>query len=215
MFSRRSRHVVFFYSPGGSGETAALGPSAPIFSGFCVLCAPGRSWSCGDGNLQTAFLGEARFLQRISGVPGAAGKLRNAPCPHTATSGWARILEFGIPQRRDGLNASRHWEWGLVGGVSKRSRDPPWNCWDNDWKLGVAQGESRGVPALLCFPPLLVEMASHQEEETGKLGKKWPELTIPTHPPPGAAGWISLKAAGNRESLNLWQQVFPPLSTAR
>lgn len=102
-----------------------------------------------------------------------------------------------------------------MGGVSKRSRDPPWNCRDNDWKLGVAQGESRDVPALLCFPPLLVEMASHQDEESEKLGKKWPELTIPTHPPPGAPGWISLKAAGNRESLNLWQQVFPPLSTAR
>lgn len=81
MFSQRSRHVVFFYFllfPRGIRETAALGPSAPVFSRFCLLCAPGRSWGCGDGNLQLYWDSHNSF----KGIWISSGKLRNAPCPH-------------------------------------------------------------------------------------------------------------------------------------
>lgn len=98
----------------------------------------------GSGNLQTPLLLESHdSFKALQGVPGAAGKLRDAPCPHTATSGWARTLEFGIPKPRDRLGTSRHRE------------SPAGICWEGSAKaagtqlgmagteIGVARGEAK------------------------------------------------------------------------
>lgn len=82
MCSQRSGRVVFFYSPKGSVKLQPWSLLLRYSPGFVSFVHRGEA---GGGNLQRASLGRVEdSFKALQVFPGAAGKVRDAPCPHTA-----------------------------------------------------------------------------------------------------------------------------------